>query len=98
MVEYELDPGVAVPAALLTPTKNDQSPIVAAAQEQLADSFVQEVDNFLTQPTTANDDAAVNNSYKDSLIRANEQYRSLFGEEPFTRETLRATVEAQSPN
>lgn len=90
----ELEPGVSMPAALLDP-EGDESPAAVAARQQIADSFLEEVDNALTKPTTSNDDVAVNESYYDSLRRANEQYRTLFGDEAHNRETSRAALESQ---
>lgn len=93
----ELDPGVPVPAALLQPQEN-QPPTVAAAQQQLADSFVQDVNAALSQPATGNNDAAASQAYYDSLSTSNEQYRSLYGNDSYNSATMRAMLEAQSSN
>jgi len=94
----ELDPGVPMPAALLPTEGGSQPPTVAAAQQQIADSFVQSVDNALSQPATANNDAAANQAYYDSLASANEQYRALYGDEAFNQKTMQASLEALSGN
>jgi hypothetical protein len=94
----EVEPGVPVPAALLEPEVGSQSPTVAAAQQQIADSFVQEVDNALGQPESPAGAAAVNESYYDSLTRANELYRALYGDQAYTNKTMQATLEAQGGN
>lgn len=93
----ELDPGVPVPAALLT-LQEKLPPTVAAARQQLADSFVQDVNAALNQPGIGNNDAAVGKSYYQSLSRANEQYRALFGDAAYNQEGMRATMEAQAVN
>jgi len=88
---------VPVPAALVAPEGN-QTPAAAAAQQQIADSFVQAVDATLSDPATSNNDAAVNEAYYDSLTRANELYRALYGDEAYNRQTMKATLEATSGN
>jgi len=93
----ELDPGVPLPAALVTPEEN-QTPAAAAAQQQIADSFVQAVDAALSDPATSNNDAAINEAYFDSLKRSNEQYRALYGDEAYNRQAMKATMEALSGN
>ncbi len=95
-VALELDPGVPVPAALLPAGGENRSPAVAAAQQQIADSFVRDVDAALNQPETPAGDAAVNDAYYDSLTRANELYRALHGDEAFNKKTMQATMEAQA--
>ena len=87
-----------MPAALLPTEGGSQPPTVAAAQQQIADSFVQSVDNALSQPATANNDAAANQAYYDSLASANEQYRALYGDEAFNQKTMQASLEALSGN
>jgi hypothetical protein len=94
---FELDPGVPAPAALMTP-QDKQPPTVAAAQQQLADSFVQNVSDALSQPAIGNNDAAASKAYNDSLNVANEQYRALYGDAAYNRETMRATLEAKPGN
>ena len=94
----ELDPGVPVPAALLPAEGESQSPTVAAAQQQIADSFVQEVDNALSQPETANSDEAASEAYYDSLTSANELYRALYGDQAYNNRTMQATLESQAGN
>jgi hypothetical protein len=94
----EVEPGVPLPAALLPSEEGSQSPTIAAAQQQIADSFVQEVDNALSQPETANSDTTVNDAYYDSLTAANEQYRALFGNAAYNQKTMQATLEAQGGN
>jgi hypothetical protein len=96
--ELELDPGVPLPAALLQPDAGSQSPTVAAAQQQIADSFVQEVDNALGQPESPAGAAAVNETYYNSLTRANELYRALYGDQAYNAKTMQATLEAQNGN
>ena len=95
-VTLELDPGVPVPAALLPAAEENRSPTVAAAQEQIADSFVREVDEALSQPETPAGNAAVNDAYYDALTRANELYRALHGDEAYNKKTMQATLEAQT--
>lgn len=92
----ELDPGVPVPAALLEPEAGSQSPTVAAAQQQIADSFVQQVENALNQPESPAGDAAVNETYYDSLTQANELYRALYGDQAYNQKTMQATLEAKT--
>jgi hypothetical protein len=94
----ELEPGVPVPAALLQPEGGSQPSPVAAAQQQITDDFLQEVDEALAQPETVNSDDAVNESYYDSLAYADERYRALYGQEAYNSETMRATLEAQIEN
>jgi len=98
MVELEVEPGVPVPAALLEPEAGNQSPTVAAAQQQIADSFVQEVDNALGQPESPAGAAAVNKRYFDALTQANEQYRALYGDQAYNHQTMKAILEAKSEN
>jgi hypothetical protein len=92
----EVEPGVPLPAAMLPADGESASPAVAAAREQIVESFVQEVDNALSQPETANSDSAVNNAYFDSLTVANEQYRALYGEAAYGQKTMQASLEALS--
>lgn len=94
----ELDPGVPVPAALLPSEGESDSPTVAAAQQQIADTFVQEVDNALSQPETPTSDIAVNDAYYDSLNAADEQYRALYGDAAYNQKTMQATMEALNAN
>jgi hypothetical protein len=89
----ELDPGVPAPVALM-PSQENQSPIAAAAQQQLADSFVQEVNAALCQPGTT--DAAASDSYFNALDKSNEQFRSLYGNEAYNSAGMQATLEAQT--
>jgi len=93
----ELDPGVPMPVAFVAPEEN-QTPTAAAAQQQIADAFVEEVDNTLNESATSNNDAAINEAYYDSLARSNEQYRALYGDEAFNRQVMKATLESQSGN
>lgn len=97
-VTLELDPGVPVPVALLPAEGESPSPTVAAAQQQIADSFVQEVNNALAQPDTANSDEATSEAYYDSLTNANELYRALYGDQAYNNKTMQATMEAQAGN
>lgn len=90
----EVDPGVPLPAAMLPADEESQSPVVAAAQQQISDSFAQEVDNALSDPETANSDSAVNEAYFESLNAANEQYRALYGEAAYNHKTMQASLEA----
>ena len=93
-LELELAPGVAVPAALLPAEEESPSPIVAEAQERIADSFVQDLQNVLADPLSAPSDARVNDTYFNSLNNANEQYRALYGDAAFNQKTMQATMEA----
>lgn len=93
-IEWELAPGVPVPAALVPLGEDKISPIVAEAQERVADSFVQDLQNVLSDPLTDPDDAKVNETYFNSLNDANEQYRALYGEAAYNQKTLQATMEA----
>lgn len=93
-IEWELAPGVPVPAALVPLGEEKPSPIVAEAQERIADSFVQDLQNVLSDPLTASDDAKVNETYFNSLNDANEQYRALYGEAAYNQKTMQATMEA----
>jgi hypothetical protein len=93
-LELELAPGVAVPAALLPAEEESSSPIVAEAQERIADSFVQDLQNVLADPLSAPSDAQVNDTYFNSLNNANEQYRALYGDAAFNQKTMQATMEA----
>jgi len=90
---FELDPGVPAPAALMPPPGN-QSPAAAAAQQQLADAFVQDVNAALNQPGTT--DAAASDSYFHSLDKANEQYRALYGNDAYNGASLQAGMDAQA--
>ncbi len=92
----ELDPGVPVPAALLEPEEGGQPPTVVAAQQQIADSFVQQVENALSQPESPAGNAAVNESYYDNLTHANELYRALYGDQAHNQKTMQATLEAKT--
>ena len=91
----ELDPGVPAPAALMPPP-GGQSPEASAAQQQLADSFVRDANAAINQPGTS--DVAASQSYYNALDRANEQYRSLYGNDSYNQQAMRATVEAQGGN
>jgi hypothetical protein len=93
-LELELAPGVPVPAALLPAEEETSSPIVAEAQERIADSFVQDLQNVLADPLSAPSDARVNDTYFKSLNNANEQYRALYGDAAFNQKTMQATMEA----
>ena len=93
-MEWELAPGVPVPAALLPAEEESPSPIVVEAQERIADSFVQELQNVLADPLSAPSDAQVNETYFNSLNKANEQYRALYGDAAFNQKTMQATMEA----
>jgi len=93
----ELDAGVPLPAALVTPEEN-QTPAAAAAQQQIANSFVEAVDAALRDPATSNDDGAVNEAYFDSLTRSNERFRALYGDAAYNRQAMKATMEALSGN
>ena len=93
-LELELAPGVAVPAALLPAEEESSSPIVAEAQERIADSFVQDLQNVLADPLSAPSDARVSDAYFNSLNNANEQYRALYGDAAFNQKTMQATMEA----
>jgi len=86
-----------MPVAFVAPEEN-QTPTAAAAQQQIADAFVEEVDNTLNESATSNNDAAINEAYYDSLARSNEQYRALYGDEAFNRQVMKATLESQSGN
>jgi len=90
---FELDPGVPIPAALVTPEEN-QTAAAAAAQQRLADTFLEEVDAALGDPATSGNDDSFNEAYFDLLMRANERYRALYGDEAFNRQSMRATMEA----
>ena len=89
----ELDPGVPAPVALM-PSQENQSPIAAAAQQQLADSFVQEVNAALSQPGTT--EAAASDSYFNALEKSNEQFRALYGNEAYNSVGMQAALEAQT--
>ena len=93
-MEWELAPGVPVPAALLPAGEESPSPIVAEAQERIADSFVQDLQNVLADPLSAPSDAQVNDTYFNSLNKANEQYRALYGDAAFNQKAMQATMEA----
>jgi hypothetical protein len=93
-IEWELAPGVPVPAALLPAGEESPSPIVAEARERIADSFVQDLQNVFADPLSAPSDARVNDTYFDSLNTANEQYRALYGDAAFNQKTMQATMEA----
>jgi hypothetical protein len=93
-IEWELAPGVAVPAALLPAEEESSSPIVAEAQERIVDSFVQDLQNVLADPLSASNDGKVNDTYFNSLNNANEQYRALYGDAAFNQKTMQATMEA----
>ena len=93
-MEWELAPGVPVPAALLPAEEESPSPIVVQAQERIADSFVQDLQNVLADPLSAPSDAKVNDTYFNSLNNANEQYRALYGDAAFNQKTMQATMEA----
>jgi hypothetical protein len=93
-LELELAPGVAVPAALLPAEEESSSSIVAKAQERIVDSFVQDLQNVLADPLSAPSDAQVNDTYFNSLNKANEQYRALYGDAAFNQKTMQATMEA----
>ncbi len=92
----ELDPGVPAPAALMAAPQGNVSPTVAAAQQQLADSFVQNVNDALSQPAAGSSDDAASQIYYDSLTTANEQYRALYGDAAYNQNTMQATLEAQA--
>jgi len=94
-VTLELDPGVPAPAALMPPP-GGQSPAAAAAQRQLADSFVRDANAAINQPGTS--DAAATQSYYSALDLANEQYRALYGDAAYNQQSMKATVEAQGGN
>ena len=93
-MEWELAPGVPVPAALLPAGEERSSPIVAEAQDRIVDSFVQDLQNVLADPLSAPSDAKVNDTYFNSLNNANEQYRALYGDAAFNQKTMQATMEA----
>ena len=93
-MEWELAPGVPVPAALLPAEEESPSPIVVQAQERIADLFVQDLQNVLADPLSAPSDAQVNDTYFNSLNNANEQYRALYGDAAFNQKTMQATMEA----
>jgi hypothetical protein len=93
-MELELAPGVPVPAALLPAEEESQSPILAEAQERIADSFAQDLHNVLADPLSVPSDAKVNDTYFNSLNNANEQYRALYGDAAFNQKTMQATMEA----
>ena len=93
-MEWELAPGVPVPAALLPAGEERPSPAVAEAKERIADSFVQDLQNVLADPLSAPSDARVSDTYFNSLNNANEQYRALYGDAAFNQKTMQATMEA----
>ena len=97
-IELEIAPGVPVPAALLPADGESPSPIVAAAHQRIADSFVQDLETVLADPLSALRDAQVNDTYFNSLNNANEQYRALYGEAAFNLKTMQATMEAINSN
>jgi len=87
----EVDHGVPFPAAAL-PSQGNQSPAAAAAQQQLANSFVQNVNAAVNQPgITA---AAASDSYYQALDLANEQFRALYGNEAYNAAVMKATLDA----
>jgi hypothetical protein len=89
----ELEPGVPAPAALMPPEKS-LPPMVAAAQQQLADSFVQDVNASPNQPGMS--DATASDIYDKSLSAANEQYRALFGDAAYNSANIKAGIDAQA--
>ena len=89
----EVEPGVSLPAAFVPPENVKQSPQVAAAQQQIADSFANEMDSVLSQTPTPSADAA-SDSYYEALDRANEQFRALYGNEAYNSAAMKATLDA----
>jgi hypothetical protein len=91
----ELDPGVPVPTALL-PAEASLPPAAAAAQQQLADSFIQEVNALVAQPGT--NDAAASDAYFNSLSKSNEQYRALYGDDAYNHAVIQTALDAKGGN
>ena len=90
----EVDPGVPVPAAALPPPQGNQSPAAAAAQQHIADFFVQDVNAAINQPGTT--DAAASQAYYNALTKANDQYRALYGDAAYNQAGIKAAKEAQA--
>ncbi len=91
----EVDPGVPLPAAFVPQENVPQTSQSAAAQQQIADSFTQQMDTALSQsPQTPGSDAAVNESYYQALDQANEQFRSLYGNDSYNSSTMKASLDA----
>ena len=89
----EVEPGVPVPASIVPPAAN-LTPAAAAAQQQLADSIVQQVNSSLAQPGAT--DATASQAYYKAVSNSNEQYRALYGNDAFNRAGVQATTDAQS--
>lgn len=89
----ELAPGVPAPAALM-PADGTLPPAAAAAQQHIADSFVEGVHAAINQPGTT--DAAAGKIYDQSLSAANEQYRALFGNAAYNSASVKAGIDAQA--
>lgn len=94
---FELEPGVPVPAALLPPS-SPQTPEVAAAQQQIADDFLETVETAINQPQASTSEDVPSEIYYDSLTLANEHYRAMYGNDAFNSTTTQAVMEAQSGN
>lgn len=92
----EVEPGVPLPAALVPQEASvQQTPQSAAAQQQIADSFAQKMDTALNQqPQSPASDAAVQESYYEALDQANEQFRSLYGNDSYNASTMKASFDA----
>lgn len=82
----EVDPGVPVPAAFM-PSHENLSPAAASAQQQLADSFVQ---NVTSQPAGDNTEQ----TYNDTLSKSDAAYQSLYGNEAANRAGMQALLDA----
>ena len=92
----EVDLGVPLPAAFFSSPNTQESSAVAAARQQLADSFVQDVNAAISQPATT--DATASDAYYKAKNRSDELYRSLFGVDAYNRAGIQSAIDAMAPS
>lgn len=93
----ELEPGVPIPAALVEP-QGQLPPAAEAARQQVADSFVEDVEESVSAPGLEGDDVGARKKYDEAVSRSNEQYRALYGDAAYNQQGIRAAMETQTGN
>ncbi len=88
---FELEPGIPLPAAMVAPEKTE-SPLVAESRAALADDFIAKVeDGIRGGQVPAGSEIDV---YEEVRRTSDEHYRALYGQDAYTAQLIKATMEA----
>lgn len=97
----QLADDVRLPAALIPDAGANLTPAVTAATAEIGNTFYRDLQVTANNETSNQeaDTATISNdpNTEQALIRADEQYRALFGDEDFNRKTAESHIEVNLP-